>query len=63
LFELHQRLIDRAVVDRQLVFADLFDASRDAVAIPCNGPSASRGLERHQRELALPDIGFLTYGF
>src|SRR5215472_9047956 len=56
LFELQQCRIERAVVDEQLVSAGLLDPARDAVAVLW--PERFECLQNHQRERALPDVGF-----
>src|SRR4029077_20454463 len=56
LLELEQRRIQRAVVHQQQLTAGLLDAPGDAV--PMLRPHRLERLENHQRQRALPDVGF-----
>ena len=57
LLQLQQNGIQRALIDREQISADLLDAPRDPVAV--QRPQHIQSLEHHQRQRALPDIRFL----
>src|SRR5579859_694921 len=52
----HQRRINRALIDLQRLFADLFDAPRDSVTV--QRPHGFQRLQHHQIQCALQDFRF-----
>jgi len=59
LFQLEKRGIERSVIDGEQAAAGLLDAAGDSVAV--KRPDGIQGLERHEGQRALPDIGFFAH--
>ena len=59
LLELEQRRIERAVIEQQPIAAGLLDPAGNAVAVL--RPHRLEGLQDHERERALPDVGLVSH--
>src|SRR5258708_6314465 len=57
LFQLQQGGVERALVERQLVAADLLDAAGDAITV--ERAQRLEGLEHHQSQAAVEDVALV----